>query len=397
MFKKLIIIIYLVTALYNKIQPASQELSELTVALSQLQNINSKFLIKEQIPGKEFYTKLEQAILDALNGDDTILNAYGANQSAETGKYMVSVVNKAQSHLQVKKDNKFIAYDIVMMVQIYDNIRKKYNPADKLIITSVATGAAIQENILLRTLHHFDYRSIIFYAIDPSQETTNAIQKFKEDLDFIQAKYEFQQFADTKYYVEEIIIGKKQLPNICITVGPIPFVPSENAEKPNYCTKDDSILILPNYINELSIATIDEYFIENINTLLKQPDNSEIRDLTLIKAKLIESLDTRSDSEKRFFAARHKCAKSIFINFLEIIKLASTPGRDCIAYYCSANSIISFNDIASKSIAQLFLELIKRGEFSVYDFVKMQMQLKQKKLILWTYNVQTHQFEKQNI
>lgn len=382
MCKNLLLIIILITALYNTAQPASQELSELTANLSQLQYINSKFIVSSEtktlakypVPTAEFYTDLENSLKEAFNGNTDQLDAHIDKPSAQVAKYMFSISNEMP-----KLSNR--ASNILLLVQLFDRVQAKYQVNDNIIITSVSTGDAAKEKILLKTLYHFGYESIKFYAIDPAPETIKAIESFREDTDL--KKYKYQQFDDTKLYAEEVMRGQKEKPNVCLTFFPNISMNARRVYDPimhNTCNdraknhKLTTILILPYYFDELNIITSEQDIIKKTNTALK-----EVIDIKFAQVK---------QTLPKILHKPYRCEQNVLLNFLEIIKLASSTNNDCIAYYKSGNDIDTYYNIASKSIAQLYLETS-----SIYKFYTEIMKADLRQFQLWNYNAHANQFE----
>lgn len=364
--KLLLIICFIISfilALSNEAHSSAENLSLLTSTLTQLTSVSSKLIsdMPRAIPNKEFYEGLEKALENALSGDYNALNNYGDNPSAIVARYMISVSDAVPNKNRLNSN-------ILLLIELFDRVRAKYKPTDKLIITSLASGGAHKEEILLRTLDHFGYKLAKFYAIDP--KSNEAIERLKNDLSL--KKYEPEWFKDVGDYIKQIIKDKNETPNICLTFFPYPLVNHSSNYFPvkhNFCYNPsvDKILIVPNYINEISLATTTQN-VRNLNELMPKMGISSV------DAKLAAT---------RIFETEYACDLNLIISFLEIIKLSSSPGNDCIAY-CRGMTTNTYYNIASKSIAEMFIATRFQPSINLTGFK------------IWTYNPQTKQFEQTN-
>lgn len=366
MLKRLLLIICYILTAYKTVQAGTQELAELVSTLNQLEAINATFALP-----------LENKIKEAINGNPTLLDA-DHSPLAQAAKYMVSISDGVKNRSELLST-------ILLFLKLFDRVKAKYNVKDKIIITSVASGNLEKEEILLRTLSNFGYRSIQFYAIDPDPSTKNAIQKFKTDESL--KNYNYHQFNDTKDYIEGV--GKDELPNVCITFNPNIFMNTTAKYKPsqdNTCNNRGknqpitTMLILPNYIkNEMSIITEDKNVIEDINEKLEKFRNTPFELIKLSLPKII-------------LKQNYLCEQNVLLNFLEIIKLSSSAGNDCIAYYgAGSTDIDTFHNIASKTIGQLYIETP-----SIAPYYESVFKIDLRKFQLWNYNPLSKQFENEN-
>lgn len=388
MFKKLLLVICLVVTLNNAITPAYQELSELSITLNQLENINSKFIIpfrpqiiaRYPVPSQEFYTNLEGPLKEAINGNSNLLDAYSDNPSVQVAKYMVAITSE-------KKNKLDLSTTILLLVQLFDRVQAIYRPIDKLIITSIASGDLANEKILLQALSNFGYKTVKFSAIDPEFITEKALNNFKADPSL--NNYEYHYFKSSKSYIDEVMKINHEIPDICITFSPSLFQPTgPSCPLPcNVCIDKPpktltTFLLMPNNIDEISIATTDQNFVDQLNQYLITTSDLGMSE---VKAKALQSFRALNRPQ------RIVCDENVLLEFLEIVKLASSPAKDCIAYH-KGYGIDTYHNIAAKSIAQLYLET---PNMNAYFKALRQINLNDFKI--WTYNSHAKQFEEQRV
>jgi len=384
MFKKLLLVIGLSIILTNNIQSQSDTLSELSATLAQLQAINAKLspnipkTSQYAIPSAEFYTTLKHAINVALIGNYSLLDALGDDRSAEVAKYMISTTDKIARKVGLDEI-------ILLLVQLYDRLEAAFTPSHQLIIASVASGDLVNEKILLETLDHFGYKSAKFYAIDPSEATTKALNELETNPSLSQ--YEYHHYQNTKSYIEDIIQKAHEKPDICVT-----FSPGLSEERrPSYSTPTNmcdnrrartthpTFLFLPNTIEEISIATSDSGPLDRLNQYLKEDPTITFDE---IRKQLVDDFQTK-------YLGQIACYENIALEFLEIVKLASTD-KDCIAYY-KGPEIATYNHISSQSVADLYL-----GASDTRANYRDKLKVDLNNFKIWTYNSQAHQFEPNN-
>jgi len=384
MFKKFLFVTCLIITFNTNLQSQPYIFSELSATLQQLQTINSKFIPSDiqkitqyPIPNAEFYKKLEPAINETLKGNSALLDAFGDNRSAEVVKYMISTTEKIARKIGLPET-------ILLLVQLYDRLQAAYKPSHELIITSVASGDLVNEKILLETLDHFGYKSAKFYAIDPSEATIKALNELKNNSSLNQYKYYL--YKNTKSYIEDVI--KRETPDICVTFSPglfekshsSYFLPTNICDNRRARTKEPTFLFLPNTIEEISIATSNSVLLDSWNKYLKENPalNSEE-----IGKYLVNDFQTR-------YPRQTACYENIALEFLEIVKLASTANKDCIAYY-KGPDIATYNHISSESLADLYL-----GASGMRKYYQDLLKVDLTNFKIWTYSSKERQFKTKN-
>jgi len=314
--------------------------------LVNLKNINKQYEERIKEFDQNFYKNLQATIMRSIEKDSPeLLDDIGSNAIIEAAKFMMSLareeyqyVDLASSQMQTKIRYTIEGHEFIALLKTYNKILANYPRFHTLKIASLATGDARKEYLLLRTLVENGYSKIKFYAIDPSTETKDSLRSFKIDSHL--KNITFKRFNNADSYIKKIIKKENELPNACIIFGPYGDTGGNipNLIKTN---KNDAMLTVPNNIDELSILS----------------SSNEIIDLLNYKLSTLQ--DTSRSNIMKIFKERFRAwisYHSIIVDFLEIIRLASSPTQNCIAYLVTGSSIVEYRNIGTKSIAKLYSE-----------------------------------------
>ena len=351
----------------------TNELSTLTNILNSLTNIQIPKEVHAEL-GKDFYQKLQKALKDAINEDNPqLLDHLGPNSITEAAKFMLSLTREEYQTIDVINHRRLTRikytvedHEFIALLKAYNRILANYDRTQELIITSLASGDLRKEYLLLRTLVKNGYNKIRFYGIDPNYLTTEALNSFK--MDQYLKNIIFSQFNNADSYIKEKIKKDNELPNVCIIFGPYG---DTGGNMPNLIkipsSQGSAILTMSNNIDELGILSSDSELIDRLNHKLStSKDNSKKNAINIFKRSFLGWIDHHS----------------VILDFLEIIRLASSPIKDCIAYLVTGNTIVEYREIGTKSIAKLYSEF--QGH---YDDQRIKCPC-----LIFIYSINTNQF-----